>query len=312
MNLRDLDLNLLVVLHQLLEERHVSRAAEQLGMSQPAVSRALGRLRALFDDPLLVRTAGGYVPSTRAEQLLPGLRQLLSDTERLVSGPDFDPASASRTVRCYGPEPEIGWFLPPLFARLSRLAPGMVLEIHSEPREHFGQLERGDVHFVLSTFSPDAATGELHSTPLAPLSLALLMRADHPLAEGELTIERYISARHGRVSLTSRGEGLLTRTLVEQGLLAPGERLQEPLRLSSFSAIAAFCEHSDIVFQLPRRFAETVSHGRALVVRDTPFDDLEHPLVHLYWHERTHRDPMCVWVRQQLRIAHGLAPEPTP
>ncbi|NKN34161.1 LysR family transcriptional regulator [Marichromatium bheemlicum] len=306
MDLRDLDLNLLVVLRQLLEERHVSRAAEQLGMSQPAVSRALQRLRTLFDDPLLVRTSGGYVPSARAERLLPRLRQLLTETARLVADPAFDPATSTQTVRFHGPEPEIGWFLPPLFARMSQLAPGMVLEVQSEPREHFGQLERGEVHFVLSALTPATGAGELHRTPLAPLTFALVMHANHPLARGELTLERYIAARHGLVSLTSRGGGLLGQELVEQGLLAPGERLNEPLRLSSFSSIAAFCEHSDVVFRLPRRFAETLSRGRALVVREAPTTTtLDRPQIHLYWHERFHRDPMCLWIRHQLKAAHG-------
>ncbi len=101
MNLRDLDLNLLVVLRQLLKERHVSRAAEQLGMSQPAVSRALQRLRGLFADPLPVRTPDGYVPSARAEALLPGLEQLIGDIERLIAGPTFAPEASTQTVRFY-------------------------------------------------------------------------------------------------------------------------------------------------------------------------------------------------------------------
>ncbi|OAD21170.1 transcriptional Regulator, LysR family, partial [Candidatus Thiomargarita nelsonii] len=122
MNLRTIDLNLLVVLQQLLEERHVSRAAEQLCMSQPAVSRALQRLREMLDDPLLVRTSHGYDLSARATSLLPQLNQLLGDAERLITGPAFEPANSTQTVRFYGPDPEISWFLPPLFERMRQLA----------------------------------------------------------------------------------------------------------------------------------------------------------------------------------------------
>ena len=307
-NLRSLDLNLLVVLRQLLEDRHVSRAGEQLGMSQPAVSRALQRLRAVFDDPLLVRTSRGFELSARAEALLPALSQLLQDAERLVSRPTFDPAASTQVVRFYGPEPEIGWFLPPLFERMRRLAPGMTLEVKSEPREHFGQLERGEVHFVLSPFEPRSSTAELHRLRLAPLTLAVVMSADNPLAQGPLSVERFAAASHGLVSLTGRGTGMLQRELAGQGHLAPGDALHQPLRLSSFTSIAAFCEHSDVVFRLPRRFAEELARGRNLVVREVvPQTSTEVTHVSLYWHERFHQEPMCVWIREQLKGVHAAA-----
>jgi len=301
-NLRTLDLNLLVVLRQLLEDRHVSRAGEQLGMSQPAVSRALQRLHAMFDDPLLVRTPRGFELSARAETLLPELSRWLDETERLVSRPVFDPATSTQVVRFYGPEPEVGWFLPPLFERMRRLAPGMVLEVNSEPRDHFGPLERGDVHFVVTPFEPSASTAQLHSLRLAPLSLALVMSKDNPLAQGPLTLDRIAAASHGLVSLTGRGGGMVERDLIEQGQLSPGERLNQPLRLSSFASIPAFCERSDIVFHLPHRFAEELARGRNLVVRETPpRTTKEVAYAHLYWHERFHKDPMCRWIREQLK-----------
>ncbi len=307
MNLRALDLNLLVVLRQLLEDRHVSRAAEQLGMSQPAVSRALQRLRAMFDDPLLVHTSRGYALSARAEGLLTALAQVLGDTERLISGPAFDPAISTKTVRFYGPEPEIGWLLPPLFERMRRLAPGMVLEVKSEPREHFGQLERGEVHFLLSPFQPSASTAELHRLQLASLRFALVMSADNPLAQGPLSAERVAAASHGLISLTGRGGGLLERELVAQGHLAPGDHLSQPLRLSGFTSIAAFCERSDLVFRLPKHFAEELARGRNLVVRDTFLPaDAEFTQVCLYWHERFHKEPMCMWIREQLKAIHAV------
>lgn len=304
-NFRAFDLNLLVVLRQLLEDRHVSRAGEQLGMSQPAVSRALQRLRTMFDDPLLVRTAHGYALSARAEALLPELTQWLEDAERLIAGPVFDPATSAHVVRFYGPEPEVGWFLPALFERMRRLAPGMVLEVKSEPRDHFGLLERGEVHFVLSPFEPSASTVQLHSLCLAPLTFALVMRADNPLAEVPLSIERIAAASHGLVSLTGRGAGMVENDLVAQGQLVPGQQLSQPLRLSSFTSIAAFCERSDMVFRLPRQFAEELARGRDLLVRAAPpqtSSEVTH--VYLYWHERFHKDPMCLWIREQLKAAH--------
>lgn len=308
MNLRAVDLNLLVVLQQLLLERHVSRAAEQLSMSQPAVSRALQRLREMLGDPLLVRTSHGYDLSARAVSLLPQLNQLLDGAERLITGPVFDPASSTRTVRFYGPDPEINWFLPPLFERMRQLAPHMVLDARSDPRDHFALLETGEVHFVFSPFQPSANTAQLHSLKLANLDFAILMNADNPLAKGDLTMQRYIAASHGFISLTGRGASLLEQDLIAQGHLEQGARLHVPLCLSSFTSVASFCERSDVVFHLPKRFAEELAQGRNLVVRDAlPDMEIEHVNVFLYWHERYHKDPMCAWVREQLKATQSSA-----
>lgn len=100
-------------------------------------------------------------------------------------------------------KPEIGWFLPPLLERMRRLAPGMVLEVNSEPREHFGQLERGEVHFVLSPFQPSAGTDQLHRLRLAPLTFALVMSADNPLAKGTLSVERFAAATDNLDDMTA-------------------------------------------------------------------------------------------------------------
>ena len=191
MNLRTIDLNLLVVLQQLLQERHVSRAAEQLHMSQPAVSRALQRLRQTFDDPLLVRSTEGYDLSARATSLLPQLNQLLDNTKSLITGPAFEPASSLQTVRFYGPDPEIDWFLPLLFARMRDQAPYMGLEARSEPQDHFALLESGDVHFVLSAFKP-------RTSFMAPSSLPSFTQAS-PISE---FFRLWYSAASGKSSLS--------------------------------------------------------------------------------------------------------------
>lgn len=308
MNLRSIDLNLLVVLQQLLRECHVSKAAEQLGMSQPAVSRALQRLREMLDDELLVRTSQGYDLSARATSLLPHLEQLLDDAERLISEPIFNPASSSQTLRFYGPEPEINWHLPSLFARMCQLAPHMSLQVRSDPQDHFALLEAGEVHFVFSPFQPSANTAQLRSLKLENLEFAVVMSKDNPLAQKEVTLQDYIAAKHGMISLTGRGANLLEQDLMAQGYLAAGERLQVPLQLNSFTSVARFCEHSDVLFRLPKHFAEEIARGRNLVVRDILPEILasqRHKSVYLYWHERYHKDAMCRWVRKQLKQSTG-------
>ncbi len=302
MNLRTVDLNLLVVLRQLLAERHVSHAAEALGMSQPAVSRALQRLRDTFDDPLLVRTQHGYDLSARAAALMPELDRLLDSTARLISGPTFDPSTSAQTVRFYGPDPEIGWFMPALFERMRNLAPHMALEARSDPMDHFALLESGEVHFVMSALEPSANTSQLRSSALDTLNFVLMMRADHPLARGRLTMKEYLAASHAMISLTGRGTSMQEDDLIERGHLGRGGRLDIALRLTSFTSVAAFCERSDILFHLPRRFAEEMAKGRNIALREPPADLRSAPLtIRLYWHERHHKDPMCVWIRDQLR-----------
>lgn len=306
MNLRTVDLNLLVVLQGLLEERHVSRAAERMNMSQPAVSRALQRLRELFDDPLLVRTPQGYDLSARAAGLLPKLDQLLEGADRLISGPKFDPSTSTQIVRFYGPDPEISAYLPALFQQMRQAAPHMSLEVRSDPMDHFALLERGEVHFVFTPYEPSANTGQLRSMTVERLEFGIVMSADNPLAKCRLTMKRYLAASHGFVSLTGRGAALMEQDLADKGHLQRGQKLSIPLYLSSFTSIASFCERSDLLFHLPRRFAEEMAQGRNLVVRDElPGLEPRFSHVYLYWHERFHRDPMCVWVREQLKALHS-------
>ncbi len=307
MDVRNVDLNLLVVLQQLLKEKHVSRAAQALHLSQPAVSRALQRLRRTFDDPLLVRSKSGYALSARASALQPQLDAVLEAAGKLLSGPTFEPARSTDTIRIYGPDPEIGWFLPPLFAHLRHEAPQMRIHVRSDPTDHFALLDPGQAHFVISPLEPTSGMDQVHRTKLADLKFAVLMSADHPLAKRRLTIQAYIDASHGTVPLAQRGIPMVEEVLQAAGHLRPGESLKRPLRLSSFTSIADFCEQSDLLFTLPKRYAERLAGGRNLIVRDvSPAFRPRAENVYLYWHERFHKDPMCIWLREQLRAVHGL------
>lgn len=295
-NLRSVDLNLLVVLQQLLETRHVTRAAELLHMSQPAVSRALQRLRATFDDPLLVRTTQGYDLSARAEELLPRLQELLAGLTKLIAEPEFNPAEAEDVVRVYGLDLEVACFVSPLIQVLRREAPKMRLEVRTEPRDHFELLERGDVHFCLTGMSPKTAEDQYRRLLISQTNSVCVMSADHPLADSELTLEGYLTASHGLVSITGHGPGF-----VDDRLAALGKKRHLALRLSNFMTVADFCENTDLLFVLPEVVAQRVARGRNVVLKHVP-EELRSSSInfYLYWHERYHRDPMCVWIRQQM------------
>lgn len=303
-NLRSIDLNLLVVLQELLVRRHVSRAAEHLNMSQSAVSRALQRLREMFDDELLVRTKHGYDLSARALAVLPQLNQLLKSTELLISDLVFDPASSTETVRFYGTDPFIYTLLPPLFARLRQYAPHMAMEARSDPMDHFALLESGEVHFVFSAFEPHSSTDQLHRQAVEKMEFSIVMSADNPLAKEKLSMEKYLAANHGFISLTGKGTGLVEKNLIAGGHLRRSEHLNTVLYLSSFTSVAHFCEYSDVLFHLPKQFAKDIAERHKLVVRDSlPDMEAKYDNMYLYWHNRYHKNPMCTWIREQLELA---------
>lgn len=295
-NLRSVDLNLLVVLQTLLETRHVTRASQQLHMSQSAVSRALQRLRNTFDDPLLVRTPQGFDLSSRGAEILPRLQVLISGVEQLIAEPAFNPADATDVVRVYGLDLEVACFVSPLLKVLRSEAPKMRLEVRSEPMDHFELLERGEVHFCLSGMEPRIGEGEYRRLLIAQSGIVCMMSADHPLASEKLSLESYLSASHGLVSMTGQGPGHIDDRLTELGY-----KRHLALRLSNFMTSADFCENSDLLFILPEIVARRIAQGRNIALKSVP-DELMTPPINffLYWHERYHRDPMCRWIRQRI------------
>lgn len=302
MNLRTIDLNLLFTLQSLLEERHVTRASIRLNISQPAVSRALKRLRVIFKDPLLVRVSDGYDLTPRAELILPELNQLLKDIHTMVTGNTFEPDHSSQTLRLYGPDPDLHWIVPVLFNRVRQSAPNISVDIRSEPGDHFSLLESGEVHFVFSPFKPHAGTSQIRSMKLTTYEFVIVMSANHPKANTDWTIEDYLNASHGVVSLTGHGASFMEQDFLRQGLLKPGQHLHVPIVMSSFTSLAKICENSDVVFHLPKAFAMDLAKGYNLVVKDTlPEVRTDNLDMYVYWHEKYHHDGMCKWAREIIK-----------
>lgn len=294
-NLRSIDLNLLVVLDVLLEVRHVSRAAERLSMSQPAVSRALQRLRDTFNDPLLVRTAEGYDLSARAQAILPQLHQVMQSVAGMISNPEFDPLTANSLVRITGLDLETALYIPQLSHYLQTAAPNLRMELVSQVEDQFQLLDTGDVHFLLTGMEPAYSADQFHRMALDRMGVVCLMDQDNPLAEGELSLRRYAAARHGMVSITGRGLSRMDDLLASFGLSRTIY-----LRLASFMSVADFCEGTELIFTLPERLAEHIVQGRRLVTRRLPAEVIGREVTfYLYWHSRHHRDPTCKWLRQQ-------------
>lgn len=293
--LRSVDLNLLVVLDVLLEERHVSRAAVRLSMSQPAVSRALSRLRTMFDDPLLVRTASGFELSSRAKQVQQELHELLNRMDRVIEPPEFNPKTDNSVIRVTGLDMELALYLPPLVKFLREEAPNIRIETVRQEMDSFPMLEHDEVHFSLSGLAPLSAEGSLHRVKIEQMPVVCLMAKSNPLADTDLTPESYASAAHGLVSITGRGPGIMDRVLEKYGLSR-----KVSLRLAGFTSVADFCEDSDLIFTLPQKIAERIAEGRELSLRNLPAPVQQEPVTfYLYWHERYHKDPRIAWIREQ-------------
>lgn len=298
-NLNRLDLNLLPVLQVLLQERHVSRAAVLLNMSQPAVSRALARLRDTLDDPLLVKTSQGFALSSRAENMQSQLNELLQQMEHLIQQPRFDPVTDSSLIRLTGLDLELALYFPQLVKHLRKKAPRLRLETVRQEQDSFLMLDQDEVHFSFSGLQPASAEGSLHRMVIDQMPFRCVMSNQHPLAQDVMTAEQFAAAPHGLVSITGKGPGSMDAVLATHGL-----QRQVMLRLSSFMSVADFCEDTDLIFTLPQRLAERICHNRKLCLRPLPAE-LEQPPVkfYLYWHSRYHRDPRIIWIREQLLVA---------
>lgn len=295
-NLRGLDLNLLPILDVLLRLRHVSQAAEELEMSQSAVSRALARLRQALKDPLLVRTAQGYDLSHRATDIQLELGRLLQQLNQLVQPQSFDPATDERLIRLTGLDLELAIYFPKLVKQLRRLAPGLRLETVRQEGDGFAMLDRDEVQFSLSGLQPARAQTSLHRRVIDQMPLLCVMAEEHPLADQPLTPENYAQASHGLVSITGRGVGRMDEVLADRGL-----QRKVMLRLASFMSVADFCEETDLIFTLPQRLAERVAYKRRLSLKPLPQVLQPEPVsFYLYWHSRYHQDPGMQWVRGQL------------
>lgn len=295
MNLRAVDLNLLVVLEALLVHKHVSKAAETLNMSQPAVSRALKRLRETLDDPVLVRSGSGYDLSARATELQAQLKVLLQDVTAIMQPQKFIPEITDGTIRLSGLDLELIVLMPEMIRQLRYKAPRLTIEVVSQLPDHFGLLAKGEVHFTFTGLSPTINQDQFRRMPIAKTGHVCVMDKRHYLATKPLTLEDYANASHGLVSITGKGPGMMDLELDKLGL-----KRKVMLRLASFMSVTEYCRGSDLIFTIPEAMAKHLAKDDDLVICPLPdVFKLEPVVLYLYWHERFHQDPMCRWVREQ-------------
>jgi len=293
LNLRSLDLNLLVLLDHLIEHRNVTRAAAAANMSQPAMSRALGRLRAMLRDPILARGADGLVPTPRALALQPALRRMLAEIRGLVSPQAFDPAAWSGQVTFAATDHQTITLLPGLVARLSREAPRLDVRVVPFLAAMLDELREGRVHLSFGITEQALPPGLLFE-PLYRDAFVTLLRRGHPAAR-EWTLERFAGLDHVLVTVLGDGRGALDDDLDRLGL-----KRRIALRLPHFYAAMAVVARSDLVVTLPRSMATRFAPGFDLLALDPP---VERPpfTITLIWPEALDAEPGIAWLRRVVR-----------
>ncbi|WP_420876155.1 LysR family transcriptional regulator [Pseudomonas gessardii] len=292
-DLRRIDLNLLVILDALLSEQHVTRAAERLHLSQPAVSHALARLRDLLDDPLLVRQGGGLVATARALELAAPLADALAQVQSLLAPNRFDPASARRTFRLAMSDYGAALLLPGLARALREQAPGIDLVISHASREGMQEgVLSGEIDLAAGVF-PDLPA-ELRSTPLFEEHYACLVDRDSLPPGGVLDLPTYLARPH--VLLEMRGSGTPE---IERALTAIRERRHVAISLPHWGIAPQLIQGTDLILTVSSQGLLNID-PRHLMVVPPPFYIPSFGFV-LAWHKRRGGDGALQWLIAQVQ-----------
>lgn len=298
-NLRQMDLNLLLVFDALMQEQNLSRAALRLHMSQPAVSNALARLRLQLDEPLFRRTARGMVPTAQAQALHAPVRQALHLLQiGLLPQAAFDP-HAEHTFRLAMNDYAQARLLPRLLARLQTEAPGVVLAVQKDDAETLPKrLATGEVDLALDYLHFEDA--DLRYAPVASEELVVIARKDHPACRHGLSWDVYQQCAH--VSLLTRaGRG----SPLEIVLGAAKIRRRVQVHVPSFLAIPALVAHTELLGTIPRALAE--EHARLYPLQLLPLPMEVPPVqVSLIWHRQQELVAGLRWLREQIAQTAAL------
>lgn len=300
MNLRSIDLNLLVILDALLDEAHVSRAAARLNLSQPATSSALDRCRHLFGDPLLERGKGGMRLTPKAEALRDPLKNLLIGIATVVDAPEEPLDEIRQTVRITTADHPGILIAGPLHRALARSAPGIDLVIqpwHGAPAA-LETLARGASDIAVSVF-PSVDEAAFHRETLIEEHYVVAMRKDHPAA-ADFSLDRWLAYPH--ILVSGRGE---TRSGLDDQLAALGRSRRVGIVVPSFLMVPPLLDDSDLIAMTPAHTLPPDAQAR-FHIAPTPIPVPGFPL-HLAWHRRRDRDRAVQHVAAILRaVFQGL------
>lgn len=298
----DLDLHHLQVFDVLLREHSLTCAARELGVTQPALSKTLARLRRYFDDPLFVRVAKGMEPTAKALQLQTPVRAILDRTASLRrEHVSFDPSSSHRTFNFCVVDAGLLKLLPPLVNRLLTEAPNVRLHVHQLEGAYLERwLESGKLDFAMGSF-PSIPKG-IRRQPLWMERYVSVAKRRHPRLSSEPTLRAFVAEKHVLVSLPGSGHAHQTAQRVLQAAI-PTENIL--CQIPTFIAAAILVKHTDAITTLPLSVATALAEDLNLQIITPP---LKLPKIEIsqYWHDRFHRDPANEWIRSMFKVLFGM------
>lgn len=289
-NLRKLDLNLLVLFEILMEERSVSRAAERAALSQSAMSHALGRLRDMLQDPILVRTKRGMEPTERARQLREPIAKALTELEiNLLARKVFDPLTSERCFTLLATDYVEALLIKPLLRRLGEQGPYIQLAIKKVTPENINSLEDGDLDFFIGR-APKRKS-YLDTVHLFDDSYCSIVCSRHPSIKKTLSMKKYLSCPHLVMSPGEEAQNIVDQLLAKQQL-----KRQIAYTSPYVGSLASLVSDSNMIATLPARMVKGLEAAPLFKLFPPP---VEVPAisVHLSWHEKKHYDQGHQWLK---------------
>lgn len=291
--MKDVDLNLLGVFDAIMTERSITKAAERLAMTQPAVSNAVNRMRHTYGDPLFVKNGRGIQPTPKALMLWQQVREPLHHLREAVDPPEFDPARAIRRFRIATSDVMAQLIWLPLRQLIEREATG--IDVHAVPYTIQGgprQLMNAEVDLSIGLFGEDER--DLRTSWLFDSHYLCAMRREHPLADGPMTLKKFVKADHLLVSLSGDASSEVDVVLSQLGL-----RRRVAMTVNQFSLVPELLRETNLVALVPRSTAGCSLFHSQLYVTEAPVE-LPQKRISMAWHARHDRDPGHAWLRQQV------------
>jgi DNA-binding transcriptional LysR family regulator len=293
-HLNRIDLNLLLVLLALYEEKNVTRAGNRLGLTQSATSRALARLREHLGDELLVRSRAAMVPTPRLLELGERLQTSLGELDAIVAArAPFDPASTARTFRVAASDYPVGVLIPPLLARCAREAPRLGVAIVAQSSDWQLELESGAIDLAIGPRSR-APAGVVWSKLFSD-RFVTVARKDHPHTGRTISLDRFCALSHVVVT----PDGRAGASSVDDALMDRGRERHVALRVPSFHLVFAAIAGSELIATVPERLARAMASRSSLHIAPPPLP-LPRLSISMAWHERQRHDAAHAWFRKRV------------
>jgi DNA-binding transcriptional LysR family regulator len=302
-NLEAIDLNLLLALKALLHFRHVTEAAESMGITQSGMSRSLRKLRQLLNDELLIRSGKNMRLSLRAENLLMPLDELLENISAFIDPPCFDPKSHDFSIKIAAPDVFSMGILPLLYNELAAETRSIKLEVVNWGKETQSHLAAGELDFAFGAINDTRA--DIYKRQLSTSEYVCVARKNHTRIKKRISLKKFCSLPHVMMTLEGRGSNV-----VDDVLAVLGMSRNVTVKVSHFLGAVAVAANSDNLMVISRSLAETVALQFPLDIYELPID-FDMPDFSMYWHLRTHKNPPHQWLRQVIaeRVTASISDE---